>query len=62
EEVRKLMEGLMQDKEQHEDFGGIFTKEEWDEMDREGDQAEKGESTFHTIAEVMERLRNDPGK
>ncbi len=59
EEVRKLMEELMQLRDRNEDFGSTFTPDEWDEMDREGEQAGRGEGTFHTIAEVMERLRKD---
>ena len=62
EEVRKLMEELMQSRERNEDLVGAFTPEEWDAMDREGEQAERGEGTFYTIEEVMERMRKDLGK
>lgn len=62
EEVQRLMEKLKKAENRDEDLVGSFTPEEWDSMDREGEQADKGEGAFQTIAEVVERLRKDLGK
>ncbi|MCI1754205.1 MAG: hypothetical protein LKM36_15490 [Flavobacteriales bacterium] len=62
EEVRKLMEELLQARNQNEDFASAFTPEEWEAMDWEGVEAERDEGTFLTIEEVMERMRKDLGK
>ena len=59
EEVQRLMEKLQQAENRNEDVVDAVTSEEWDAMDREGEQADRGEGTFHTITEVMERLRKD---
>lgn len=63
EEVRKLLEEVLRSVEsEQEDYASHFTAEEWDAMDREREQAEKGEGTFYTIEEVMEHLKKDLGK
>ncbi len=59
EDVQRLVEKLMQAKEPNEDSVEAFTAERGDDMDREGEEAETGEDHFHTIAEVLERLRKD---
>lgn len=63
DEVRKLLNEVMRAVEADQaDFASHFTAAEWEAMDREREQAERGEGTFHTIEEVMEHLRKDLGK
>ena len=62
DEVRRIVEKAVEAKEQELDFAITLTQEEWDAMDREGEQAAKGTGTFHTVEEVMERLRKDLGR
>jgi GTPase SAR1 family protein len=63
EEVRKVVEEVLRDVEaDQQDFAAHFTIEEWDAMDREREQADRGEGTFYTIEEVMEHLKKDLGK
>jgi hypothetical protein len=63
EEVRKVVEDVLRDVEaDQQDFAAHFTTEEWDAMDREREQADRGEGTFYTIEEVMEHLKKDLGK
>ena len=59
EDVQLLVHKLMKAKESNEDLAGSFAPEEWDAMDREGEQADRSEGSLHTIAEVLERLRKD---
>ncbi len=59
DEVRRIVEKAVDAKEQELDFASTLTQEEWDAMDREGEQAAKGTGTFHTVEEMMERLRKD---
>ncbi len=63
EEVRALVEEVLREVEaEREDYVSHFTAEEWDAMDREREQADRGEGTFYTIEEVMEHLKKDLGK
>jgi len=63
EEVRKLVEEVLREVEADQvGYASHFTAEEWDAMDREREQADRGEGTFHTIDEVMDHLKNDLGK
>jgi hypothetical protein len=63
DEVRALVEEVLREKEADEkDYASHFTAEEWDAMDREREQADRGEGTFYTIEEVMEHLKKDLGK
>lgn len=63
EEVRALVEEVLREVEaEREDYASHFTAEEWDAMDREREQADRGEGTFYTIEEVMEHLKRDLGK
>lgn len=62
-EVRMLLEKVLREvNAEKEDYVSHFTTEEWDAMDREREQAERGEGTFHTIEEVMAHLKKDLGK
>jgi hypothetical protein len=62
-EVRALVEEVLREMEANqEDYASHFTAEEWDAMDREREQADRGEGTFYTIEEVMEHLKKDLGK
>lgn len=62
-EVRALVEEVLRAAEADEvDYASLFTAEEWDAMDREREQADRGEGTFYTIEEVMEHLKKDLGK
>ncbi len=63
EEVRKLVEEVLRTAEADQvDYASLFTAEEWDAMDREREQADRGEGTFYSIDEVMEHLKKDLGK
>jgi hypothetical protein len=63
EEVRKLVEEVLREVEaEREDFASHFTAEEWDAMDREREQADRGEGTFYSIEELEERLKKSLGK
>ena len=63
EVVRKMVEEVLRGVEaEREDYASHFTAEEWDAMDREREQADRGEGTFYTIEEVMEHLKKDLGK
>ena len=61
DEVRAMLEEVL-NRVCEEDYASHFTKEEWDEMDREQEQAQRGEGTFYTIEEVNEHLKREPGK
>jgi hypothetical protein len=62
-EVRAILEKVLREVASgEEDYASHFTAEEWDAMDREREQADKGEGTFYSIDEVMEHLKNDLGK
>ena len=60
-EVRAMLEEVVSHL-QEEDYASHFTKEEWDEMDREQEQAQRGEGTFYSIEEVNEHLKKIIGK
>jgi hypothetical protein len=61
EEVRKVVEEVLRVVEaEQEDYASHFNAEEWDAMDREREQADRGEGTFYTIEEVEERLKKEP--
>jgi hypothetical protein len=62
DEVRAMLNEVLSRAEEEEDYASHFTKEEWDEMDREQEQAQRGEGTFYTIEEVMEHMKKDLGK
>ena len=62
DEVRAMLEEVLNQVNEEEDYASHFTKEEWDEMDREQEQAQRGEGTFFTIEEVIENLRRILGK
>jgi hypothetical protein len=63
DEVRALVEEVLREMEaDHKDYASHFTAEEWDAMDREREQADRGDGTFYTIEEVMEHLKKDLGK
>ncbi len=59
EDVRQLVDKLMKAKESNEDFIGSFIPDERPAIDPEDEEADRGEGSFHTIAEVLERLRKD---
>jgi len=62
-EVRALVEEVLRATETDEvDYACLFTAEEWDAMDREREQADRGEGTFYTIEELEERLKKSLGK
>jgi hypothetical protein len=62
-EVRALVEEVLRAAEADEvDYASLFTAEEWDAMDREREQADRGEGTFYSIEEVMDHLKKDLGK
>lgn len=62
-EVRVLVEEMLRATEADEvDYASLFTAEEWDAMDREREQADRGEGTFYTIEELEERLKKSLGK
>ncbi len=62
-EVRALVEEVLRGAEaEQEDYASHFTAEEWDAMDREREQADRGEGTFYTIEELEERLKKSLGK
>jgi hypothetical protein len=62
-EVRALVEAVLREMEaDQKDYASHFTAEEWDAMDREREQADRGDGTFYTIEEVMEHLKKDLGK
>ncbi|MBK9419824.1 MAG: hypothetical protein IPN44_02075 [Flavobacteriales bacterium] len=61
-EVRKIVEDIQKQKDDHDAFAELLSPEEWAALDREGEQAERGEGTFHTVEEVMAHLRKDLGK
>ena len=62
-EVRALVEEVLRAAEaDQEDYASLFTAEEWDAMDRDHEQAQRGEGTFYSIEEVMEHLKKDLGK
>ena len=63
EEVRALVEEVLRGAEaETEDYASHFTAEEWDAMDREREQADRGEGTFYTIEELKGRLKKSLGK
>jgi hypothetical protein len=63
DEVRALVEAVLREMEaDQKDYASHFTAEEWDAMDREREQADRGDGTFYTIEEVMEHLKKDLGK
>ena len=62
DEVRAMLEEVLSRAEEGEDYESHFTKEEWDEMDREQEQAQRGEGTFYSIEEVDEHLKKILGK
>ena len=62
-EVRALVEAILRAAEADQvDYASLFTAEEWDAMDREREQADRGEGTFYTIEELEERLKKSLGK
>jgi hypothetical protein len=62
-EVRALVQEVLRAAEADElDSASLFTAEEWDAMDREREQADRGEGTFYTIEELEERLKKSLGK
>lgn len=61
-EVRKIVDDILKQKDNDNAFAHSLSPEEWAALDREGEQAERGEGTFHTIDEVMAHLRKDLGK
>lgn len=62
-EVRALLEKVLREvNPEQEDYASHFTAEEWDAMDREREQADRGEGTFYSIEEVMDHLKKDLGK
>jgi hypothetical protein len=62
-EVRALVEEVLREVEADQvDYASLFTAEEWDAMDREREQADRGEGTFYSIEEVMDHLKKDLGK
>lgn len=62
-EVRALVQEVLRAAEADEvDYASLFTAEEWDAMDREREQADRGEGTFYTIEELEERLKKSLGK
>lgn len=61
-EVRKIVDDILKQKDNDNAFADSLSPEEWAALDREGEQAERGEGTFHTIDEVMAHLRKDLGK
>ena len=62
-EVRSILEKVLREVQtEQEDYASHFTAEEWDAMDREREQADRGEGTFHSIDEVMTHLKKDLGK
>ena len=61
-EVRKIVEDILTRKDNDDALADPLSPEEWAALDHEGEQAEKGEGTFHTIEEVMSHLRKDLGK
>ena len=62
DEVRAMLEEVLSRAVEQEDYASHFTKEEWDEMDREQEQAQRGDGTFYTIEEVIEDMKKDLGK
>jgi len=61
--VRAVVEEVWRAAEADEvDYASLFAAEEWDAMDREREQADRGEGTFYTIEEVMDHLKKDLGK
>jgi hypothetical protein len=63
EEVRALVEEVLREVEaDQEDYASHFTADEWDAMDREREQADRGEGTFYTIDELEDRLKKSLGK
>jgi hypothetical protein len=63
DEARALVAEVLREVEaDQEDYASHFTAEEWDAMDREREQADRGDGTFYTIDEVMEHLKKDLGK
>lgn len=61
-EVWALVEEVLRAAADQEDYASLFTAEEWDAMDREREQADRGEGTFYTIEELEERLKRSLGK
>lgn len=62
-EVRALLEQVLREVASGgKDFASHFSAEEWDAMDREREQADRGEGTFYSIDEVLEHLKKDLGK
>lgn len=62
-EVQALLNGIRSSMlEERSDFASHFSKEEWDAMDREREQAERGEGTFYTMEEVLQQMKKDLGE
>lgn len=61
-EVRILLEKVLREVNAEKDYASHCTTEEWDAMDREREQADKGEGTFYSIEKVMEHLKKDLGR
>lgn len=58
EEVRQIVEDILQARRNENAFASSLSPEEWAALDREGEEAERGQGTFHTVEEVM-ALRKD---
>ncbi|MGB3526096.1 MAG: hypothetical protein WBB32_09045 [Flavobacteriales bacterium] len=59
EEVRQIVEDILQARRNENAFASSLSPEEWAALDREGEVAERGQGTFHTVEEVMAHLRKD---
>lgn len=59
EEVRQIVEDILQARRNENAFASSLSPEEWAALDREGEEAERGQGTFHTVEEVMAHLRKD---
>ncbi|MBX2981475.1 MAG: hypothetical protein KF843_02280 [Flavobacteriales bacterium] len=59
EEVRQIVEDILQARRNENAFASSLSPEEWGALDREGEEAERGQGTFHTVEEVMAHLRKD---
>lgn len=62
EEVRKIVDDILRSKANEDALGNLLLPDEWEQLEREGEQAENGEGSFFTLDEVMARLRRDLGK
>ncbi|MGB3868522.1 MAG: hypothetical protein WBG34_04195 [Flavobacteriales bacterium] len=59
EEVRQIVEDILQARRNENAFASSLSPEEWAALDREGEEADRGQGTFHTVEEVMAHLRKD---